>query len=129
MGACASPRCDVSTGGALGRLKKGEPFDRVYREGTVVAGPFFVLRVLGSETDGSRWGFAVGKRLEKRAVARNRVRRRLREAARGLEHPPAGVDVVVTARGPSLAASVAVLRDALDVCLARAASRGGTRIR
>ena len=33
------------------RLRKGEEFDRVYREGAVTTGPFFVLRVLPNAGD------------------------------------------------------------------------------
>ena len=84
-------------GNSLGRLRKGREFDRVYSEGTVIGGPLFVLRVCQSEVSGSRWGFAVGKKLAPRAVVRNRVRRRLREAAR-LVSFPGGHDYVVTAR-------------------------------
>ena len=95
----------------LGRLRKGPEFDGVYREGTVLNGPLFVLRVRANTKETNRWGFAVGKRLAPKAVERNLVRRRLREAARQIESlaapvGEAGVDVILTAKSQCLRASV-----------------------
>lgn len=67
----------------------------------------------------TRWGFAVGKRIAKRAVVRNRAKRRIREIARGLG-VRSGVDIIVVARAPALVASSAQLADALVGLLTRA---------
>lgn len=101
------------------RLRKGTQFDTVYREGTATSGPLVVLRVVPNGIAVTRWGFAVGKRLEKRAVKRNRMRRRLREAARSLP-VVAGCDIVVTARQGASPASYWDLRQALARQLERA---------
>jgi ribonuclease P protein component len=101
------------------RLRRGREFDTAFREGTVVSGPLVVLRYRPNEAGLTRWGFAIGKRLAKKATARNRVRRRLREAARQL--PVAeGYDIIATARQGALEASYADLRAALSARLARA---------
>jgi ribonuclease P protein component len=100
-------------------LPKGEAFDRAYREGTVVNGPLLVVRWRANDLGRTRWGFAVGKRLEKRASHRNVVRRRLREAARQLPVRE-GYDVVVTARGRALGATFAELRAGLERGLRKA---------
>lgn len=101
------------------RLRKGAEFDTVYQKGTVVSGPLLVLRVFPNEDGPTRWGFAVGKRISKRSVVRNRIRRRLREAARLL--PVAdGYDVVVTARQRALDASFQDLQSALERAVKRA---------
>ena len=103
------------------RLRKGEEFDRVYREGAVTTGPFFVLRVLPNALGHARWGFAVGKGLSKRAVVRNRIKRRLREAVRtALPGAVGSYDIVVTARGRSVEASFSTLSGALGKQLSRA---------
>lgn len=102
------------------RLRKGPEFDRAYREGTVTSGPLIVLRVVPNGQDVTRWGFAVGKRISKRAVVRNRIRRRLREAARAMDVPE-GYDVVVTARNGTIEASYAALSKALGRAVGRAA--------
>jgi len=102
------------------RLPGGAAFESVYSRGTVTSGPFVVLRVLPNGGEATRWGFAVGKRLSKKAVVRNRLRRQLREASRQLRVAE-GFDIVVTARPKALEASFADLREALR----RAAGRAG----
>jgi ribonuclease P protein component len=100
-------------------LRKGKEFDRVYREGTVVSGPFFVLRVLAEGEGQAKWGFAVGKRLDRRAVVRNRVRRRLREAAR-LSGAGSGFAAILTARPRVLEATFPEIRESLGRALRKA---------
>jgi len=101
------------------RLRKGREFDELYEQGTVVSGPLLVLRYRANGGPLTRWGFAVGRRTARKAVERNRVRRRLREAARTL--PVAeGYDIVVTARGGAVSASYWELRAALEGLLRRA---------
>lgn len=102
-----------------GRLRKGEEFDGVFKEGSVVAGPFFVLRHRPNAGTAPRWGLAVGKRLAKSSVDRNVVRRRLREAIRAIDGVHAA-DIVITARQPALRAGTAQLRQALVIMLRRA---------
>lgn len=86
------------------RLRKGAEFNSVYEKGTVYRGPFFVLRVLANEAGHPRWGIAVGKRMLRSAVDRNRQRRRLRGAidAAGLA---GSRDVILTAKHGALTAS------------------------
>lgn len=103
----------------LRTLRKGDEFDTAYREGTVVNGPFLVVRWRANGEADSRWGFAVGKRIAKSAVVRNRVRRRLKEAARS-SSVRAGYDVVVTARTRALGAPQAELQEQLARQLRRA---------
>jgi ribonuclease P protein component len=101
------------------RLRKGREFDELYEQGAVVSGPLLVLRYRRNEVGRTRWGFAVGRRVARKAVERNRVRRRLREAARSL--PVAeGYDVVVTARAGAVEARYWELRAALEAALRRA---------
>lgn len=101
------------------RLRKGPEFDRVYSEGTVVSGPLFVVRHRPNGGLPARWGFAVGKRLAKKAVVRNRLKRRMREAARSLAVCD-GSDVIVTARVGALGSPFADLRRSLEKQLRRA---------
>ncbi len=101
------------------RLRKGREFDTAYSKGTVVSGPLLVVRVLPNGLELTRWGFAVGKRLAKRATDRNRLRRRLRELARTLPVRP-GYDVIVTARNGSLEATSPRLELAMSTVLAKA---------
>ena len=107
------------------RLRKGPEFDTVYAQGTVIAGPLIVLRVLPNSAGHPRWGFAVGKKLVPGAVGRNRLRRRLREAAR-LSPASESLDIVITARRGAIDASFRDLSRAVGQGLSRAArSEGG----
>lgn len=101
------------------RLRKGAEFDTVYREGTVVSGPLLVIRYRENGQGLVRWGFAIGKRLSQQATVRNRLKRRLREAARPLKVLD-GYDVIVTARQGAVEASFDELRRGLEGGLARA---------
>lgn len=108
------------------RLRKGAEFDTVYSEGTVVSGPLVVLRVRPNGCGHPRWGFAVGKRLAKKAVVRNRTKRRIRECARSLEGI-GGFDIVATARGGALEASSGELSMALARIVRKAGIGAGAR--
>ena len=101
------------------RLRKGTEFDTTYSKGTVVGSPLFAVRFVENDLERSRWGFAVGKRIAKHAVDRNRTKRRIREIARTLpiRH---GVDLIIVARAPALTAKSPELRQALSKLLGRA---------
>ena len=92
-------------------LRRRSDFEQVFASGKFIGGRSLAVRVLarGEDVGPSRIGFAVGKRLDKRAVVRNRARRRLREAIRRVEVRD-GYDLVVMARGPALKRSFAALQ-------------------
>jgi ribonuclease P protein component len=81
--------------------------------------PLLVLYLAPNDVDRTRVGITVSRRVGK-AVVRNRVRRRLREAlGQRFARLPHASDVVVSARPASAQASWAELCDALDAVLAR----------
>ncbi len=100
------------------RLRRHREFAAVQREGRAVHGDLLSVRVLPNGLPLSRFGFAVSRRVGK-AVARNRVKRRLRAAVAEL-HPPGGFDVIVTARAPAAEATYHELKAALAQLLRRA---------
>ena len=79
------------------RLRRRQDFAIAYQHGRAYARGPLALRVrTNPDVDTPRFGFAVGKRLGG-AVIRNRIKRRLREAAR-LSGAQGKADVVVIAR-------------------------------
>ncbi|MXY72232.1 MAG: ribonuclease P protein component [Dehalococcoidia bacterium] len=97
-------------------LRRRADFEQVFVSGAFVGGRTVSLRILERGEGPTRVGFAVGKRLDKRAVIRNRVRRRLREVLRRLELRD-GYDVVVIGKRPALTEGASALReDVAKVC-------------
>ncbi len=80
------------------RLRRNSDFQRVRHIGKSYASPIMVLAFLRNELEHSRFGFVVNKRLGK-AVRRNKIKRRMREATRLeiLQIKP-GFDIVLIAR-------------------------------
>ena len=103
------------------RLRTPTEFRRV-RE-TAARGwpsPLLVLYVAPNDLDRPRVGITVSRRVGK-AVVRNRVRRRLREAMRArLARLARAVDLLIVARPASAAATWLDLNAALDHVLERA---------
>lgn len=105
------------------RLKRRRDFERAYHEGSRARGDLLVVVAVENDLGWTRLGLAVGRRVWRGAVGRNRVRRIFREAFR-LEYGdlPRGVDLVLMAAGPGLRPSLAGTRAEL-VRLARKAQR------
>ncbi len=102
------------------RLKLNSDFRLVRREGKVWVHPLLVLYVGRNQLPVSRFGFSVSKRIGK-AVARNRVRRRIREAVRlRLPSIPSGWDVVFVARPAIVAASYSDIAATVETLMKRA---------
>ena len=82
----------------LQRLLNPKDFRRLYSQGEVVKNDLLVLHCLANELEVVRVGFSVSKKLGK-AVVRNRVKRRLREAIRSAaDDIKPGYDLILSAR-------------------------------
>lgn len=99
-------------------------FRRLYEQGTRYRGTILdaVVRQRSSEDAGVRVAFVVSKKVDKRAVIRNRIKRRLREAWRervpGLKR---NIDIALVARAPSTGASFDSITEAVGEHLLKAA--------
>jgi ribonuclease P protein component len=95
------------------RLRRPQDFQAVRRNGTSWSSEVLVLGSLPNQRDHNRYGVVVSKRLGN-AVARNRVKRRLRAAIQHhLHNHHPGFDIVVIARTPAASATYSTLSRAL----------------
>jgi len=80
------------------RVRRSRDFDRVFAEGARRRGRLLTVRCAPNGLPHARLGVAMGRGWRK-AVARNRARRVVREAFRTRKHDiPTGIDVVVVPR-------------------------------
>lgn len=109
------------------RVRQSSDFRRIMDGGTKTVCPSVVLFAKPRAQDGSgpRVGLVVSKKVAKEAVARNRVKRHLREAFRhvrpALAEEPAfkDVDLVVVARAQAAEQNGPEIAGALRHCLKR----------
>jgi len=102
------------------RLRREADFLRVRREGRSYAHPVLILALVPNHLPHNRYGIVTTRRLGG-AVARNRVRRRIREAARYWHpHIAQGYDMVIIPRPPALTCPYPALVEAMAVGLRRA---------
>ena len=101
------------------RVRAKAEFARVFESGVRRAEPAFALHWLAG-VEGARLGLAVSRKVDRRAVGRNRIKRVLRETFRHLRPQLAPGSYVVVARPAAAAADGATLRAAFLAALRRA---------
>jgi len=77
------------------RLTGHGAFESVLRHGRRVEGLYLQLIVAKAPATGGRCGYIIGRKVSPRAVDRNRIRRKLREAVRAMPGATAHHDVVL----------------------------------
>lgn len=83
------------------RLPLRTEFKRIKKEGKLFQGKFFSLLVAKQQLPAARFAFIISKKIDKKAVRRNRVRRLLSEAVQfWLPKIKLQVDVVFLAKRP-----------------------------
>jgi len=93
------------------RLLRTREFRRVFEVGSRARGSLVTVAVAPNDGERTRLGLSIGRRVWKRAVRRNRVRRLVREAFRlACAELPPGVDVVVIGSVPRIEPELAELR-------------------
>jgi ribonuclease P protein component len=103
------------------RLRKSSDITRVYRQGRYGGGGDLSLKARPNHLPESRAVVVVGKKVDKRAVVRNRLRRRCAAAlVRLWKGVPAGYDIVVTVHQDISELPVAQLDHQITQALRRA---------
>jgi ribonuclease P protein component len=80
------------------RLRRPEDFAALRTSSGRAGGRCFHLRYRDNALGHARLGLAISKRVSKRAVERNRIKRLLRESFRRVRHQLPAVDMMVMAR-------------------------------
>lgn len=96
------------------RLLTAAAFEAVYQRRIRVADDFFAVNGAPNDVGHARLGLSIGARAVGGAVARNRVKRVVRESFRRIAPELGAIDVVVGARNGARTAHNAQLRDSLD---------------
>ncbi len=103
------------------RLRKSREFQQVRQRGRRITSRLLALAWMPNDVAQLRIGFVVSKRISKRAVDRNHVKRLLSEALRpSLGAIPAGWDIVFSAKQEILVADLHTLEQDMPALLRRA---------
>lgn len=94
------------------RVRSRADYARVFEHGRRTAEPLLSLHWLRGDSP-ARLGLAVSRKVDPRAVVRNRIKRVLRDQFRHMRARLAPGDYVIVARAPAATASSADLREAL----------------
>lgn len=92
------------------RLRDKAEFDHVYRSGQRYSQSLFQAAACRNAHGAARLGLAIAARSVGNSVARNRIRRLVREAFRLCQHELPACDIVVSARPRARSAGAAELR-------------------
>ena len=96
------------------RLRRPGEFAALRTSSGRAGGRCFHLRYRNNELGHARLGLAISKRVSKRAVERNRIKRLLRESFRRIRHQLPAIDLMVMAREQAAGVPGPQLLDELD---------------
>ena len=80
----------------LNRLTRNKDFQRIYDQGQTYRSPYLTIKVLKNELLINRFGIVVNKKISKKAVTRNKIKRRIRHLfSKELFQLKPGYDIMV----------------------------------
>jgi len=78
------------------RIGKKEDFASIFKEGRFINGSFMLLKTKKTDREYMRLGILVGHKISKRATARNKLKRQLREIfGKYASAGKTGIDIIV----------------------------------
>lgn len=96
------------------RLKKKKDFETVFKQGKGFKQGFLYLKIIKNNLDTSRFGFVISKKFSKKAVIRNKTKRRLSEIIKmRLPEIKKGMDAIIVVM-PGTENEFQKLKDTLD---------------
>jgi ribonuclease P protein component len=95
------------------RLLKPADYERVYAVRDRISDSFFSVNFLPNDVGHPRLGLSIGAKMVGNSVARNRVKRQVRESFRQAAGTIPAIDVIVGARAGARSAHNARLRESL----------------
>jgi ribonuclease P protein component len=101
------------------RVRARADYARVFEQARRTSDPLMSLHWLAGDAP-ARLGLAVSRKVDTRAVMRNRIKRQLREHFRQLRAQLPGGDYVIVARAPAAKATASQLRATFERVLSRA---------
>jgi len=81
----------------VNRLTKKKDFEAVFKQGKGIKQDSLYLKYKKNNLQQCRFGIVVGKNYSKKAVERNKIKRRIREILRKMSADTKGFDVIVVA--------------------------------
>lgn len=105
------------------RVRRKVDFEAAYKRGRRFSDGLFIMTVRANESDGPRLGLAIAARTIGNAVARNRLRRLIRESFRHAQHRLPAADIIVGAKVGARSAPDPVRRQSLSALWNKIASK------
>jgi ribonuclease P protein component len=96
------------------RLLDKADFEHVFTKGLRYHGKFFLIIFTENKPGNARLGIAVSRKVSKKAVVRNRIKRQIRESFRLNKDLLCGMDCMVVAKLSAATAEKQILRSSLD---------------
>jgi ribonuclease P protein component len=96
------------------RLTEARDFQQVFAVATRLAGAYLVLLYCKNSLDHARLGLAISGKHVKKAVARNRIKRRIRESFRLQRQQLANMDIIILSRAAAEKADNIQIQRCLD---------------
>jgi ribonuclease P protein component len=96
------------------KLKKKKDFQRVFQKGRYYQGVFINLKLVKNNLDLNRIGIIIGVKVSKKAVIRNKIKRRIEESIRvNTNKIKKGFDIVVIVKPEAVGKSYSKIEENL----------------
>lgn len=100
------------------RVRDTKDFKRIYGKGSFFFAKYFNINYLPNKTHNARLGFVVSKKVNAKAIVRNKIKRQFREASRKLyQEAPKGYDIVISIKKEALGVKYSELETEIQKAL------------